>query len=293
MTTTNTKVSVIVPTYNRSKALAVVLPSYVAESPREIIVVDDGSTDRTAAVVEEISHRSPMPIRYLRHSKHRGAPAARNTGVNYASGEYVLFGEDDVLLEPGYLAGLLNEMTRSGADIVGGRIVGMQSGEEKSVALSRADAYDGDLIDPINVEGHFGKFVDAAMEVPFLHSIALMRSHIASEVAFDEGYRGNGYREETDFYVRARSQGAKIVFVPNAVCYHVSGSINSSGGQRMNRMSYEFWAIVNNTRFTYKNYDTLRTLFGWQQGPLRKSMAYAVFRCRRLFTKIARKLRAP
>lgn len=292
MLTGNQQVSVIIPTYNRASALSVTLPSYLAETPREVIVVDDASTDETAAVVEAFSAKSSVPVHYIRHQKRSGAPAARNTGLEHASGEYILYGEDDVLLEEGYITVLLEDISAFHADIIAGRCIGMKFGEDKNEVMLRADRSREPLLDLENIEGYFDKKIDAPMAVPFVHALAIIRRDLAKEIRFDEGYRGNGYREETDFFIRAYARGAKIVFTPHAVCFHVSGSINKSGGQRMNRLCYEIWTVLNNTRFVYKNYMILRNACGWTQGPLIKSSSYAVFRLRRLLSRAARRVRA-
>ena len=94
-------VSVIVPTYNRvallDRALCSALPD--CEPGDEIIVVDDGSTDGTEAVVRAYG----APVRYLR-TEHRGAGAARNAGIAAATGDLVAFLDSDDEWIPGKLS---------------------------------------------------------------------------------------------------------------------------------------------------------------------------------------------
>lgn len=87
-------VSVIIPTYNREETIARAIQSVLKQTFQdfEIIVVDDGSTDRTRAVVEGFC--DPR-IRYLRHEQNRGAAAARNTGIRTARGAYLAFLDSD------------------------------------------------------------------------------------------------------------------------------------------------------------------------------------------------------
>ena len=86
--------SVIIPTYNRAALLREALDSVFAQSftDYEVIVVDDGSTDETAAVVASYGSR----IRYFQQ-QNQGPGAARNLGAKYATGEYIAFLDSDDL----------------------------------------------------------------------------------------------------------------------------------------------------------------------------------------------------
>lgn len=94
--------SVIVPTFNREKYIIGTLISVIGQTYKnfEIIVVDDGSTDGTASVVQGIS--DPRIRYYSKPNQERGA--ARNFGVSKASGDYVTFLDSDDLLKPNHLA---------------------------------------------------------------------------------------------------------------------------------------------------------------------------------------------
>jgi glycosyltransferase involved in cell wall biosynthesis len=92
---TNRRISVIVPVYNGEHYLAAAIASVIDQTyaPAEIIVVDDGSTDRTAKVANGFG----APVRY-EHRSHLGSPdAARNRGVELAHGEYLTFLDQDDL----------------------------------------------------------------------------------------------------------------------------------------------------------------------------------------------------
>jgi glycosyltransferase involved in cell wall biosynthesis len=90
-------ISCIVPVYNSERYLGETLDSILAQTyrPLEIIVVDDGSTDGTAAVAAGYGHR----VRYVRQAN-AGEAAARNRGLNVAEGEFVAFDDADDLWHP-------------------------------------------------------------------------------------------------------------------------------------------------------------------------------------------------
>ena len=84
-------VSVIIPCYNQAHFLDEAIESVLAQtySNREIIVVDDGSTDNTATVA-----RCHSPVGYI-YQENAGPSAARNTGVKESRGEYLVFLDAD------------------------------------------------------------------------------------------------------------------------------------------------------------------------------------------------------
>ncbi len=88
------RVSIVIPTYNRRQYLQRAIDSVTAQvfTDFELLIVDDASTDDTASFVESFSDRR---IRYHRHDVNRGAPAARNTGLRLATGEFVAFLDSD------------------------------------------------------------------------------------------------------------------------------------------------------------------------------------------------------
>ena len=94
-------VSTIIPVYNRPRLLTDAVNSVLSQTyrPIEIIIVDDGSTDETAAVGQALEAGHPQTVRYLRQT-HQGYTAALNAGVAAALGEFVQFLDSDDLLLP-------------------------------------------------------------------------------------------------------------------------------------------------------------------------------------------------
>lgn len=114
---TGVKVSVVVPVYNAERTLGECLDGILAQTLREteIICVDDGSTDGSAAVLEAY-RRKDGRIRALRQ-ENRGAGAARNTGLAEARGEFLSFLDADDRFEPDLLERAYGLCRETGADI--------------------------------------------------------------------------------------------------------------------------------------------------------------------------------
>jgi glycosyltransferase involved in cell wall biosynthesis len=94
-------VSVIIPVYNGERFLAEAIQSVLDQTlpPDEIIMVDDGSTDGSAAIVAGLASRSPLPIHYV-YQENQGPGAARNVGIQRAHGNFLAFLDADDLWLP-------------------------------------------------------------------------------------------------------------------------------------------------------------------------------------------------
>lgn len=91
------KISVVIPTYNYGRFVGDAVSRVLGQTLQagEVIVVDDGSTDETEAVVREFGDR----VRYVRQ-ENQGVCAARNAGVKMSSGDYIAFADADDVWEP-------------------------------------------------------------------------------------------------------------------------------------------------------------------------------------------------
>jgi len=101
------KASVIIPVYNEEKTIRECLKSLTKQTYKnfEIIVVDDGSTDKTPKILQELK------IKHLRlkilHGKHSGAGAARNLGAKEATGKILVFVDADMTFDKNFLKKLI------------------------------------------------------------------------------------------------------------------------------------------------------------------------------------------
>ena len=121
------KLSVVVPVFNeRNTVVEVLRRMRSVELPdgveREIIVVDDGSTDGTRDVLKQLGDST---VRIVMHDRNRGKGAAVRTGFTHASGEYILIQDADLEYDPEDWPKLLNPVLRGKARVVyGSRFTG-------------------------------------------------------------------------------------------------------------------------------------------------------------------------
>jgi glycosyltransferase involved in cell wall biosynthesis len=94
--------SIVIPVFNREKEVLRAIKSCLAQDFQafEILVVDDASTDQSAAVVEGLQDKR---VRLIRQAQNRGVCPARNTGVQAAAGEWIVFLDSDDEMLPGCL----------------------------------------------------------------------------------------------------------------------------------------------------------------------------------------------
>jgi hypothetical protein len=106
--------SVIMPNYNHGRFLREALAAVAAQSyaPVEILVIDDGSTDDSVAIVSELAKKNPL-IRLLRNEKNLGVIATMNRGLQAATGDYLLGASADDKILPGLFEKSMDLLSRN------------------------------------------------------------------------------------------------------------------------------------------------------------------------------------
>lgn len=126
-------VSIIIPVYNSRKYLRRCLDSIAAQSypDREIIIVDDGSTDGSADICRAFANDNPATK--VIHRPNGGLSCARNTGLDYAQGDYVTFIDADDLINSTYIQELMDVAKDTRADIVAGLMMDFSGNDPKAL----------------------------------------------------------------------------------------------------------------------------------------------------------------
>lgn len=116
------KVSIIIPSYNELKTLPKVLEELnsLPLDNMEVIVVDDGSLDGTFSYLNKVKNNFKFSLIPLRHENNCGKGSAIITGINYASGNYIVIQDADLEYDPKNIVLLYSKLHDSGYDVVFG-----------------------------------------------------------------------------------------------------------------------------------------------------------------------------
>jgi len=120
------KLSIIIPIFNVAQWIEECIKSVASQTRKdfEVILVDDCGTDNSMTIVEKTLKElnANFPVKILHHECNRGLSAARNTGIQSAEGEYILFVDSDDQLLPDAVELLLGKAEQTGAEMVVGEI---------------------------------------------------------------------------------------------------------------------------------------------------------------------------
>jgi glycosyltransferase involved in cell wall biosynthesis len=208
------KVSVVVASYNGARTLKLCLESLqrLNYPDYEIILVDDGSTDDTQKIVEEVQRRArgdaPYPaIVTIRHERNFGLSVARNTGIKAAMGEIVAFTDSDCRADEDWLYYLAGSLVDTEFVGVGGP--NLLPPEDSRVAAAVMVSPGG--------PAHVMLTDREAEHIPGCN-MAFVKEALAGIGAFDPIFTKAG--DDVDVCWRLQQAGCKIGFSPSAFVWH-------------------------------------------------------------------------
>jgi len=192
-------VSVIVPAYNAEAYVREAVESTVAQTvaPIEVLVVNDGSTDGTGAVVDEVA-REHAVVRVI-HQENGGPAVARNTAIAVAKGEFLAFLDADDAMAPDRLEFQIGYLlAHPGTDVVIGAVErSTETGVELPTEFLKHEMIAQEYAEGIN-----------------LMAMTARASTFASLGMFDPSYR---LSEDYQWLVRAHRRDVTIALVPRVV----------------------------------------------------------------------------
>ncbi|NNM27978.1 MAG: glycosyltransferase, partial [Akkermansiaceae bacterium] len=197
------RISVVVCTFNGAERLKACLAACLAiDFPDfEVLVIDDGSTDRTRAVVAECTG-----ARYI-HQDHAGLSAARNRGAREASGEIIAYTDDDCEPDRDWLFWLARAFADPATAAAGGpNLPPVPDGCQEAVVAAAPGAPSHVLLDDTNAEHLPGC------------NLALRRASLEQAGGFREQFTTAG--DDVDLCWRFLDRGWRLTFAPCAFVWH-------------------------------------------------------------------------
>lgn len=250
------KISIILPVYNGEKYIKDTIKSLLNQTFKdfELIIVDDGSSDRSAEICENFARLDDRII--VIHQKNGGVSNARNKGIDLARGEYVSFVDSDDSMEIDMYERLYNNIIESNADIsscnillhrLDGKVDSYHDGEKKCYEAK-------ELISDF--------FSNAACKAAFWGPYnKLIKTDIVKNVKFNPKYR---IGEDILFVFECIENSKKIVF-ENVGLYHYIKREASATTASFSDKRFDYIYVVDELVDKVKtNYDfTLDVVLDW------------------------------
>jgi GT2 family glycosyltransferase len=214
--------TIVVCTYSRAESLKDTLSALARlEAPPErtweVVVVDNNSHDHTKQVVEALQQDWPR-LRYVFESA-QGLSNARNRGISEASGEVILFTDDDVLPEPDWLETTLAGLEKYGADACGGFIAPIW---ETPPPVWLTERFYGFLA--VRTDRRDDYLITKTDQTPFGANMAFRKRVFAQVGLFDtsRGRKGKvlASGEDSEMFERILAAGLKVAFLGSSRVHH-------------------------------------------------------------------------
>lgn len=218
-------VSIVIPVYNNLELTLSCLDAVCSHQFRggfEVIVVDDGSADRTSEALPKIEG-----LKYVRHESNQGFVKSCNHGATLARGDYIVFLNNDTFVQPGWLAELVaTAQAEKDAGLVGSQLLYPDGTlqEAGGIVWSDGNAWNyGRGLDRRRPEFNFLRDVDYCSGASILVPTALFREL----GGFDEAY-APAYYEDTDLAFKIRQQGRRVIYQPLSRVVHFEGATSGT-----------------------------------------------------------------
>ncbi len=216
----NPVASIIIPVCNKWQFTYLCLHSILintAQVAYEVIVVDNGSRDKTHALLGKVKH-----ITHIRLARNEGFSVACNTGAQVAHGDYLVFLNNDTLVTKGWLYALLQVFQDDiGVGLVGSKLIrpGNKLKEAGGIVWKNGDACNyGASGNPQSYAYNYRKEVDYCSAA----SVMVAKQVFNSVGGFDMKF-SPAYFEDTDLAFKLRQKGFKVIYQPCSAVLHFEG----------------------------------------------------------------------
>jgi GT2 family glycosyltransferase/glycosyltransferase involved in cell wall biosynthesis len=232
------KISIIIVTYNNLKLTKLCLVSIQknTEYPNyEVIVVDNASSDNTITYLDQY-RETHGNILIIKNDKNLGFAVANNQGVKIASGDYIVFLNNDTIVTPGWLNNLLLHLIRNpGAGMVGP--VTNAIGNEAKIDIDYAELRGINFFAARRSAGYTG--ISFKIKVLALYCSMISRDLFNRLGGLDEQFRV-GMFEDDDLAMKINQAGLQLLCAEDVFIHHFHGaSFNKIEDQELQRIFYE------------------------------------------------------
>lgn len=270
-------ISIIIPTYKREVVLCNTIKSVLeniksAEKNNiycELIIIDQTLQHDESKTTEYLNYISNIDnVTYIQHLK-PNLPNARNIGITKSKGKYIIFIDDDVLLDKDFITQCYQTYITQKCDSVVGRVT-LCNNSPDNILLNNNNMIK-DLIRSIlfNILGKNKAGIITKHGI-ILGNYSILKSGMSDSGRgccmsfnrdvfnkiglFDTNYKGNALREETDLFIRMKKANLNVYYNKDMHLFHL---MNNIGGTRANENN-EYWKTYfeNQTYFYYKNFNS-------------------------------------
>jgi len=241
MSGNESKISVVVPCYNGEQFLDKAIESVASQTYKnlEIIIINDGSNDRTENIVKAWQNKDSR-VRYVKHKKNKGLAVARNTGIRVSVGGIIALLDADDIWEKKKLEEEIKKI-KAGADAVycNAQLVGEKDKKLGESYWDRMNAY------PYRGQNCLREVFKR--NITLLGSSVLFKKKIWDELeGFDERLKAV---EDYDFLLKMATMHYKIDYVDDCLFFYRIHKTRMSSKS----LNMEYWRIVVLMRFLAKN----------------------------------------
>ena len=233
---TDISISCIIPTLARGQVVCDTVGMLLAQSrPAHEIILVDQTRQHTAVIERQLKDWAAKGIIVWLRQAEANASKARNAGALAATGEVLLFLDDDIQIGPDYLAACAQVLEHSAATAVAGPIL---EGRAPLVYCLPRKAFTRELGWLL----HFRKNYGCECETSFMMSgnVAIRRKVFLQLGGMDENYERGAHREESDFAMRFRAAGYRVRYDPRCALVHLGPESVPGGGARDGRQGKDF-----------------------------------------------------
>ena len=201
------KITVVIPVYNEQKTIINCLTSLGSQTykPLEVIVIDDGSTDKTRGIIENLKLK--IENLQLLRQKHLGPGSARNLGASKAKGKILVFVDADMTFDKNFIRDLT-------APILAGQTIGTFSKNEMNANVDNIWSRCWQI--------NRGWPIDRLIPPDYPDKAPIFRAILKREFDKVDGFDATG--EYTDDWSLSRKLGIKSTKAPGAIYYHANPS---------------------------------------------------------------------